>query len=73
MGEDEVLAPCLADEARGRATAVAYLLFMGPAEQDKEWQEAIPKLEKAKGIIFDMRGYPVTDGVQRATRERALT
>jgi C-terminal processing protease CtpA/Prc len=25
---------------------------------DKEFQEALPKLEKAKGIVFDLRGYP---------------
>jgi C-terminal processing protease CtpA/Prc len=25
---------------------------------DKEFEQALPKLEKAKGIIFDLRGYP---------------
>jgi hypothetical protein len=26
--------------------------------QDKDFQDALPKLESAKGIVFDMRGYP---------------
>jgi C-terminal processing protease CtpA/Prc len=25
---------------------------------DQDWQEALPRLEKAKGIVFDFRGYP---------------
>jgi C-terminal processing protease CtpA/Prc len=25
---------------------------------DTDWKEVVPRLEKAKGIIFDMRGYP---------------
>jgi len=31
---------------------------------DKEWTDAIPRLEKAKGIVFDMRGYPGGPGIQ---------
>ena len=31
---------------------------------DADWQEVVPKLEKATGIIFDMRGYPSQPGIQ---------
>jgi C-terminal processing protease CtpA/Prc len=32
--------------------------------KEADWQEVIPRLEKAKGIIFDMRGYPDQPGIQ---------
>jgi len=32
--------------------------------QEADWQALIPRLEKAKGIIFDMRGYPGQPGIQ---------
>jgi C-terminal processing protease CtpA/Prc len=31
---------------------------------DADWKEVQPQLEKAKGIIFDMRGYPGQPGIQ---------
>jgi hypothetical protein len=31
---------------------------------DKDWSGAVPRLEKAKGIVFDMRGYPAGPGIQ---------
>jgi C-terminal processing protease CtpA/Prc len=31
---------------------------------DQEWTGVVPRLEKAKGIIFDMRGYPSGPGIQ---------
>jgi len=35
--------------------------------------EATMLLDQLRAVDFDMRGYPVADGVQRAPRERALT
>jgi C-terminal processing protease CtpA/Prc len=32
--------------------------------RDAEWKAVVPRLEKAKGIIFDMRGYPGQPGIQ---------
>ena len=29
---------------------------------DADWKAVVPRLEKAKGIIFDMRGYPGQPG-----------
>src|SRR5436190_20685252 len=31
---------------------------------DKEWTDIVLRLEKAKGIVFDMRGYPSGPGIQ---------
>jgi C-terminal processing protease CtpA/Prc len=34
---------------------------------DADWNEVVPRLEKAKGIIFDMRGYPSQPGTLALT------
>jgi C-terminal processing protease CtpA/Prc len=31
---------------------------------EPDWVAVVPRLEKAKGIIFDMRGYPAQPGIQ---------
>ena len=31
---------------------------------EEDWNALVPRLEKAKGIIFDMRGYPGQPGIQ---------
>jgi len=34
---------------------------------EADWNAVVPRLEKAKGIIFDMRGYPGQPGIQSLT------
>jgi len=45
----------------GRASALST---DEPGRVIADWNAVVPRMEKAKGIIFDMRGYPGQPGIQ---------
>jgi len=50
------------DKIAELAPGILYVDLDRVSEED--WKAVVPRLEKAKGIVFDMRGYPGQPGIQ---------